>query len=215
MKKGIVKKNYRKKYTFFKIVAFIIFIFSFIILFMSCVDSKVFNMVIEISHIKSKLMANEIINQSVKNTIQTMQVSSSDFFIDNVSDMSSISANAILINDFCANVSEEITKGLIKISDEKIKIPLGSATGIDLFSTMGPEIPFYLRPEGTAEVDYETGFESVGINQVNFKIWINVNLSVQIVNPLRKEKMILTRKIMLVDTVISGQVPNQYLDFNR
>ena len=215
MKKGTMRKRYKKKQPFFKVVVFIVFIFFIILLVMSCVDNKVFDIVIEISHMKSKLVANEIINQSVKNTIRTMNVASSDFFIDNASDLNSISANTILINDFCANVSDEITKQLMEISDERIKVPLGSATGIDFFANMGPEIPFSLRPEGTTEVDYETGFESVGINQVNFKIWINVNLVVQIVNPLRKEKMILTRKVMLVDTVISGQVPNQYLDFNR
>lgn len=215
MKKGLARKRYKKRQPFFKAVVFIVFIFFIILLFMSCIDNKVFDIVIEISHMKSKLLANEMINQSVKNTIQKMNIASSDFFIDNASDLNSISANTILINDFCANVSDEITKQLMEISDERIKVPLGSATGIDFFSNMGPEIPFSLRPEGTTEVDYETGFESVGINQVNFKIWINVNLVVQIVNPLRKEKMILTRKIMLVDTVISGQVPNQYLDFNR
>lgn len=215
MKKGVTRKHYKKKQPFLKVIIFIIFIFFIILLFMSCIDNKVFDIVIEISHMKSKLVANEMINQSVKNTIQKMNVASSDFFIDNKSDLNSISANTILINDFCANVSDEITNQLMEIADERIKVPLGSATGIDFFANMGPEIPFSLRPEGTTEVDYETGFESVGINQVNFKIWINVNLVVQIVNPLRKEKMILTRKIMLVDTVISGQVPNQYLDFNR
>lgn len=215
MKKG-VKRHYKKRSSFVKPILFFAALFCLVLFLMACLDSKVFDTVIEISHMQSKNIANNIIDSAIKTTIADMNVSSSDFFSDNKANtVNSISANTILINDFCTSVSNEISKGLEIVSDEKIKIPIGVTTGIDFFANMGPEIPFSLRPAGSADVDYETGFESVGINQTNFKIWINVSIAVQIVNPMRKEKMTLNRKVMLVDTVISGEVPKSYLKFGQ
>ena len=80
-----------------------------------------------------------------------------------------------------------------------------------MFSNTGPSIPFYLKPMGLASVDYETSFTAEGINQINFKIWINVAMDIKIVNPLRSETMSVSRKIMLVDTIINGTVPERYM----
>ena len=67
---------------------------------------------------------------------------------------------------------------------------------------------------GAATVAYETSFSSAGINQINFKIWIDVSMEIKIVSPLWQQTMTVARKIMLVDTVISGTVPERYMTLN-
>ena len=64
---------------------------------------------------------------------------------------------------------------------------------------------------GSAEVDYETEFISAGINQTNYKIWLTVDITVSLANPLYSKRVNMTRKIMLVDTIIKGEVPSNYL----
>ena len=108
-----------------------------------------------------------------------------------------------------------ITKGMEQIADEYINIPLGVITGIEVFSNIGPNIPFYIKPMGIASVDYETSFSAEGINQTNFKIWLNIAMDIKIVNPLRSETISVSRKIMLVDTVINGTVPERYMSLNN
>ena len=173
-------------------------------------DSKIFSTVIEISHIQSKTTANTIIDTAVQSTIQDLNITSSDFFIEKQQN-DTVSVNTILINSFCSTVSMAITKGMEQIAEENISIPLGVITGIEIFSNTGPSIPFYLKPMGLASVDYETSFTAEGINQINFKIWINVAMDIKIVNPLRSETMSVSRKIMLVDTIINGTVPERYM----
>ena len=173
-------------------------------------DSKIFSTVIEISHIQSKTTANTIIDTAVQSTIQDLNITSSDFFIEKQQN-DTVSVNTILINSFCSTVSMAITKGMEQIAEENISIPLGVITGIEMFSNTGPSIPFYLKPMGLASVDYETSFTAEGINQINFKIWINVAMDIKIVNPLRSETMSVSRKIMLVDTIINGTVPERYM----
>ena len=175
-------------------------------------DTKIFQAVIEISHIQSKAAANIIIDNAVEDTIKELNITSSDFFIEKQQD--NVSVNTLLINTFCSSVSTGITEGLSAISEEKILIPMGIITGIDMFANTGPNIPFSLRPMGAATVDYETSFSSAGINQINFKIWIDVSMEIKIVSPLWQQTMTVTRKIMLVDTVISGTVPERYMTLN-
>jgi len=209
------KKKYKKGRHLPKL--FILFLIVFIpvlFLLVQC-DNRIFGAVLEISRLQSKTTTNKVIDKAVQDTIQRLQVESSDFFIDNQDDLAKVSANTLLINEFCSTISGEITKGMDKVSNECIPIPLGMITGIDLLSSLGPKIPFSVRPMGTATVDYETSFTSVAINQVNFKIWLNISADIKIVNPLRQEKVSLTRKIMLVDTVISGTVPERYLNFDE
>ena len=191
---------------FFTFLLLCCFFFFILMLY----DSKIFSTVIEISHIQSKATANTIIDTAVQSTIQDLNITSSDFFIEKQQN-DTVSVNTILINSFCSTVSMAITKGMEQIAEENISIPLGVITGIEMFSNTGPSIPFYLKPMGLASVDYETSFTAEGINQINFKIWINVAMDIKIVNPLRSETMSVSRKIMLVDTIINGTVPERYM----
>ena len=70
-------------------------------------------------------------------------------------------------------------------------------------------------PSKEALVNYNTEFNSVGINQSNFKIWIDINTTVRIINPLQKKEIEFNRKVMIVDTVINGVVPENYMNINK
>lgn len=205
-----MKKNKKIPLCFKLFISFLLlscFLFSLLMLY----DTKIFKAVVEISHIQSKSTANTIIDNAVQNTIKQLNITSSDFFIEKQQNTSSVSVNTILINTFCTTVSMAITQGMEQIADEYISIPLGVITGIEMLSHAGPCIPFYLKPMGIASVDYETSFSSEGINQINFKIWLNVAMDIKIVNPLRSEVISVSRKIMLVDTILNGTVPERYM----
>ena len=127
----------------------------------------------------------------------------------------SYTANTTCVNQFCALLSRDITKQLNELPKEVIPIPLGAVTHWGLLANKGPKIPFTLLPMGAVKVDYETAFSSVGINQINYKIWLAVHLELRIVNPLYQEDITLERKIMLADLVFSGRVPAHYFQISR
>ena len=205
-----MKKN-NKVHSFMKLFIVFLLLTSIIFVILMLYDTKIFKTVVEISHIQSKSTANTIIDEAVQNTIKELNITSSDFFIEKQQYSTAVSVNTILINTFCSTVSMAITEGMEKIAEEHISIPIGVITGIEMFSNIGPSSPFYIKPMGIASVDYETSFSAEGINQINFKIWLNVCMDIRIVNPLRSETMSVSRKIMLVDTIINGTVPERYM----
>lgn len=176
-------------------------------------DRKFLPSAMAISHMQAKSLANKMIDESVEKILKEKQVHSADFFIGgNTGGVNSFSANTMLINEICSSVSDSITNALDKIMNEKIDVPFGMLTGIDFLANTGPSISFSIRPMGETEVDYDTSFVSVGINQTNFKVWMNIKITIQVINPLKKEKVMMTRKLMLVDTVINGEVPEWYME---
>ena len=156
-----------------------------------------------------KIAANDIINHAILKNLQNTDTSSLLLHIND-----GYTANTALINSFCAALSADITSQLKELSPESIQIPLGAATNLSFFANAGPKIPFTLLPMGSAKTDYETEFISTGINQVNYKIWLNISMELKIVNPLYQETIHMERKIMLADLIYSGKVPEHYFQVN-
>ena len=168
----------------------------------------------EISHMQCKAAANRIIDEAAANALARMELDASAL-LQKGADGESYTANTTCVNQFCALLSRDITKQLNELPKEVIPIPLGAATHWGLLANKGPKIPFTLLPMGAVRVDYETAFSSVGINQINYKIWLAVHLELRIVNPLYREDITLERKIMLADLVFSGRVPAHYFQISR
>lgn len=167
----------------------------------------------EMSKLESKTAANRVIDTALERTLTELSMEAEDFYFANKNNPGGISADTIAINRFCTTLSSEITQELELLNNEKINVPLGSISGVELFANLGPDIPFSMQPKGAAQVDYETKMESSGINQMHFQIWINISLEIRIVNPLHEESIPMTRKIMLVDTVFGGDVPEEYFQW--
>jgi sporulation protein YunB len=94
----------------------------------------------------------------------------------------------------------------------KFKIPLGNMTGSRLFANIGPEVGVDVLPIGTIKVNYDNNIRSTGINQVNHTVWLDVEATVQVVVPLFSDQIIVKRRVILIDKVISGAVPPNYVN---
>ena len=168
----------------------------------------------EISHMQCKAYANGIIDSAAAEALEEIDLSEA-IVAHNGAEGAEYAADTALINRFCARFSERLTEGVAKLPLERIEIPLGAVTEFSLLSNLGPDIPFTLVPMGAAKVDYATAFRSVGINQVNYQIWLDISMEVKIVNPLYREQVTLRRKLMLADVVFSGKVPEQYFQMTQ
>lgn len=206
-------KNKFFRYDFLILLILIISIFTISSALSS--DSTFMETVITQAEIETKSSANNIINTAVQETIDEMNISSSDFIMNLNTDISSISADTVLINKFCSNLSNKISNYFKLEYENVIEIPMGSLFGIEWLSNIGPSINFKIMPSKQALVNYNTEFNSVGINQSNFKIWLDINTTVRIINPLQKKEIEFNKKIMLVDTVINGVVPENYMNINK
>lgn len=208
------KPRYSYRHNKSKIISFTIFlsiimaIFYFLILF----ETKVIPIAITISEKYAVTEINSQINKATEEVISEMGLTQKDFFITSYSDKENyISVNTLLINEVCSNLSVKISSRLNEMPKEKITLPLGIITGLDMLSNTGPKYEITISQMGSSEIDYETSFESVGINQINFQIYLNINSEISIINPFYSKNVKIKRKLMLVNTVFNGEVPSTYM----
>ncbi len=169
-----------------------------------------------ISSMEAKNRVSKIIYEVIDETISKNKITSPDFYskTEDVNGIiNSLSVNTVLVNELCSKVSYAMTSKLTNSKNIMIEIPFGTLIGLDFLANIGPNYSVDLLPVGNAAVDYETKFEAVGINQVNFQVWLIVTVNMRIVNPMQKNDVTITRKVSLVNTVFSGRVPDAYYPF--
>lgn len=196
------------------VVFFIIFTaFMIMLLFLGIViDETMLPSVMSVSEIKAQKIAGESIDKAVYKSIKELNIKSSDFFsADNENGM--FFADTVLINNLCLSVNGNIRSEFEKLEDVKISVPIGTALGIKIFSAAGPELNFKIRPYGDAVTDCYTEVSTAGINQTSVKIWLDTEACVQVVHPLADKKIFVKRKLLVVVTIIKGDVPGGYIGF--
>ena len=206
----IITKKVKK---IFKICS-LVFIFLFLsVIILSGVEKNIMPKITEISGLKVKSFADNAIDAAVKESIEEMNLNSSDFLIRQ-QETTYIAADTVLVNKLCADINSRLDYTLTHRGKEEIAIPLGAVLGTDILSNIGPRFKFSVIHKDDTKVDYETSFSQAGINQTNYKVWLTVEITLRMVNPLKSTDVTTTRKIMLIDTIIKGNIPQTYFEIN-
>ena len=200
-----------KKRTIRKVYSILLFVFIGIISigFFSFLDSRFTPTLKEISHVHCKAYANRIIDTALAESLSEKEERMEPLFFYDTYD-NGYAANTMQINQFCSALSERITNSLSELPYEKIKIPFGAVFSSGFLADKGPFISFTLFPAGAVKINYASEFQSAGINQVNYKIWLDISMELKIVNPFYKENLLMNRKILLADMIFNGKVPEHY-----
>ena len=180
-------------------------------------DRQILPLVLEAAELEIKTEINNVINSVIHEIIVSNQISAADFILQNVvigGEKPVLSVNTVLVNEINNAAAEAISARLNNLEPRTVNIPIGFAFGFDTLAQMGPSFRFTLAPIGNALVNYETSFTAVGINQTHFSVWLTVESVVRIINPVQSSEIFVTRRVSLVDTVISGTVPGAYLNMD-
>lgn len=199
-------------FLFFGTFMILLFVYIF-----GYLDRQIMPTVIAMSELKAITVANSAISQAINDTLKEKNMRSEDLIMYDFNEngeMTSFSTNTIAINELCSDVSIRVAEQLQNVGNTKLKIPLGTLTGSRMFATFGPELKVEILPIGTAKVNYDSSFIAVGINQINYKVWLSVDTQVQIVVPLAEQQVKVNRRFTLVDKVFSGKVPPNYVNTN-
>lgn len=178
-------------------------------------DREVMPSVMAMAKAKATALATEAINESIRDTLSAQQITIDDLLSYDYNDKGELiswNVNSILINQICTDIVTNTNQELQHIGEVSLKMPLGNATGSRIFANLGPDIIIKVMPVGTVKVDYSNDIRSTGINQVNHVVWLNIDTTVQVVVPLFSDQVQVKRKVILIDKVISGQVPPSYVN---
>lgn len=187
---------------------------SFIFIY-TYLDKQILPIVVAMSQLKIKTIATQSINDAVKKTLVEKKINTDElvtYFYNEKGEIVSCGIDTISINEICADVITKIADEVNKYSDETIPIPSGNLIGSNIFANTGPNIDVKILPFGTATINYDREFKATGINQINHRVWLNIETTMQVVVPLASEKVTVTQQVTLVDRIISGTVPPNYVN---
>jgi len=207
----------KKRKRFFKLrLFFFLFTVAFLFIVVACAknfNSKVLPVAVAMAQHGAVNKMNGVIYDAVNTVVNENHLTSDMFYTETVGSdglVQSISVNTVLVNDICAQIAAAMSDGTSVLKYEVAKIPLGFLTGVDVLANIGPAYGIDMMPVGTLTANYDTSFQSVGINQVNFQVVLNVDCQIQILLPFDRQDMTVSRTVVLVNTVFSGQVPDSY-----
>jgi len=126
------------------------------------------------------------------------------------SEITSLRTDSKKINTLKAEISNLITEYIRVDKKVKVSVPMGAFTGLVLLSSVGPEIPVYLRMGGSCTTDIRSEFTSAGINQTVHHIYLYVEADVSLTCPILAHETTIISKYELCQTVIVGSTPNMF-----
>lgn len=180
-------------------------------------DRRILPLVLEAAELRIQTEINNVINAVVHEIIMENNITAADFILQNAiaADMKPVlSINTVLVNEICNAAAQAISERLNNLEPEIASVPIGMALGLDTLAQVGPRFTFKMAPIGNALVNHESSFTAVGINQTHFSVWLTVESIVRIINPVQSSEIHVTRTVSLVDTIISGIVPDMYMNMD-
>lgn len=205
----------KRKYK--SIIIIIIAIFLIFNLLVILFDKKVMPSVLSISKVIMRAEATKTINE-VSMEVFDKEFSKNDIVTigrDKNDKINLVQANTILLNKLASEISIRCNERLEELGERGIEVPLGWMTDKSIYYNLGPKITIEMEPLGNIETNYESVFESAGINQTRHKIYLNVKVRIKIIIPMYNTEMELETQIPLSETIIVGEIPDTAIDFNK
>ena len=165
----------------------------------------------EMCYLRARGLAAQIVNKKAKESIENIDYNDLITIVrDNDGNITMIKANVISINRISAALTIDIQEALESEEQTIIDIPLGSITGEQIFSNMGPKIPIKIIPSGLVTTDFKSEFIEAGINQTIHRIYLYTVCRVNIITPIKTISNDISNEVMVAESVIVGPVPDSY-----
>lgn len=162
---------------------------------------------------KARAVAVKAIDDAVSNELGKQNIEYSDIVKIERSEegkLIGITTNIQKINCLKSSLSNAIANELDKDEIKKIRIPLGTILGTELFSGSGPMINIKIFITGNIVANFESELSEAGINQTKHRIILNVEVNISAIMPGYPVETKVRTNVTIAETVIVGEVPKVY-----
>ena len=121
-----------------------------------------------------------------------------------------LKTDVVIINKIASDIALEAEKQFGELQNEKIEIPIGALTGNKYLAGSGPNINVQIIPTGNILTEIKNEFESKGINQTIYRIYLELTCKVSVISQYKSIEEQIVNQVLLVETVIVGEVPDTY-----
>lgn len=196
-----------------------IFVFSIIIITtFALLDLQVRPLIKSIAENQAKISATNIINDEVLRELSDKSSYYSELVsikTDNNGKILAVTTDSQKVNVLKSSVSSNIQREMPSSNPQKVAVPLGTLTGVELLTGRGPLVNMKVSIPGTVSTDIKSEFVQAGINQTKHQIYISVKTQVNALIPGFPITTTVETSILVSEIVIVGDVPNVYADVNK
>ena len=189
------------------IVSFSIFLFLVFYIINTALEPTL----LAISEVRLRSLTTKALNEAVIENFDSIRYK--DFISvskDNDGNITMIQTNSVYMNKLASYTALSAQSKIASLGEQGIGLHLGTITGIQLFSSIGPVVNIKMIPMGSVTADFQSKFESAGINQTRHQILISMKATVRVVALNNSEVITITSTIPITETIIVGNVPEYY-----
>ena len=197
-----------------KILLIFLFLLSILFIFIVRLIRRWHPVLQAMAEMQAQALATDILADTMRDVLIESGIQSEDlvtYYYNPSGEIFAYSIDTVTIEKLASMLNTQMGEYLEQKKEFELDIPLGRVTNNPLLAAMGPDIPIQVRVVGNPGVDYARSFESVGINEINHRIWIKMELLIQVTTPLLTDVLEANMEFTLVDQTLSGKVPNTYL----
>lgn len=201
----------RGRSAFYGVICFLIIsVISFLL-----ADAKLRPAVYDIAAVEAKSAAEVKVNSAVEKALMKSGLDYSDIVTVNYSAdnrITGITTDIVKMNLFKSEIAKAVDKAFENTEFTTVSVPLGSATGLTLFSGTGPYVKVKIGMSGATKTDFENIFEAAGVNQTQHSVMLNLDTTVILTVSGKRITYNVQTSFCVAQTVIVGTVPNFVVD---
>ena len=189
----------------------IFFTLFFLIFLIWLIFTKLQPSFIEYAKVYSNNIANEVVNSAVDDVFVKEEYQSLAKIMENSSEnIKAIETDTAKINRLKSAIMQLMQKNIDSHKSDTVYVPLGSCSNLYFLAGLGPKVPIRIYPVSIVNADFKESFDSVGINQVKHKLYLDVSMKMSFVGMMFAQSDTVETSVLLNETIIVGDTPTYY-----
>ena len=167
-----------------------------------------------LAEVKVKAMITKIVNDAVHEQFQTDAEVSELLTIktDTEGNITYVESNTSAMNNLATELIQAVQNQYRWKEAVKLDVPVGSIVGSQILSQVGPNISLKVLPIGMSRANFKTEFESMGINQTKYKVFLQMESQARVLAPFSINNIEIQNNILIAEAIIVGEVPDSYIN---
>ena len=191
----------------------IFFTLFFLIFLIWLIFTKLQPSFIEYAKVYSNNIANEVVNSAVDDVFVKEEYQSLAKIMENSSEnIKAIETDTAKINRLKSAIIQSMQKNIDSHKSDTVYVPLGSCSNLYFLAGLGPKVPIRIYPVSIVNADFKESFDSVGINQVKHKLYLDVSMKMSFVGMMFAQSDTVETSVLLNETIIVGDTPTYYVN---
>ena len=189
----------------------IFFTLFFLIFLIWLIFTKLQPSFIEYAKVYSNNIANEVVNSAVDDVFVKEEYQSLAKIMENSSEnIKAIETDTAKINRLKSAIIQSMQKNIDSHKSDTVYVPLGSCSNLYFLAGLGPKVPIRIYPVSIVNADFKESFDSVGINQVKHKLYLDVSMKMSFVGMMFAQSDTVETSVLLNETIIVGDTQTYY-----